>query len=362
MDNYIKKLEERRANGLFRELSSFSLDEYVDFCSNNYLGLASVSYESELDFQGATGSRLISGNYSMYRHTELFLAEFFESESALIFNSGYDANLGFFSSVPQKGDTVIYDELIHASVRDGIRMGYANSFKFEHNSIPDLEKKLMRAVGDVYVAIEGVYSMDGDFGKLEPISEICQKYGAKLVVDEAHSAGVFGPGGRGLVAKEILQDKVFARLITFGKAYGSHGAVVLGSKDLRDFLINFARPFIYSTALPNTAVERIFEVVQNVKYMEEEIHKLFINIHFFRSLFEDSPWYKIDSHSPIQTLIFPGIEEVKAIERNLIQDKIWSKAILSPTVPEGRERLRVSLHSFNSKKEIAKLFEIVSRS
>ncbi|MCB0477656.1 MAG: pyridoxal phosphate-dependent aminotransferase family protein [Crocinitomicaceae bacterium] len=360
LDKYLKRLEERRANGLFRELSSFSFEEYVDFCSNNYLGLATKTYESELDFQAATGSRLISGNSELYDHTEVFLADFFESDSALIFNSGYDANLGFFGSVPQKGDTVIYDEYIHASVRDGIRLSHAKNLKFQHNSIEDLENKLLKAEGEIFVAVESVYSMDGDFAPLEIIADLCQKYNAKLIVDEAHSAGIYGPGGRGLVVKLSLQDKVFARLVTFGKAYGSHGAVVLGNKNLRDYLINFARSFIYSTGLPNVAVERIFEVVQNGKYMEEMTHKLFINVDFFKSLFSDSPMYQINSESPIQTLIIPGNEAVKRLEAKLLKEKIWCKAILSPTVPEGMERLRVSIHSFNSKKEIEKLYEVVA--
>lgn len=355
----MKKLEERKAKGLFRELSSFSFDEFIDFCSNNYLGFADLTYDSDYDFYAATGSRLISGNSFVYDHTEKFLAEFFETEAALLFNSGYDANLGFFGSVPQKGDTVIFDEFIHASVRDGIRLSHAKTLKFTHNSIEDLERKLQKTEGTVFIAVEAVYSMDGDFAPLSEIVALCEKCDARLVVDEAHSAGVFGPGGRGLVAKMQLQDKVFARLITFGKAYGAHGSAVLGSQDLRDFLINFARSFIYSTALPNLAVERIYQVVQSGKYVDELRGKLFVNIDFFKSLFQDSSLYQIESKSPIQTLIIPGNEKVKLLEKKLLENKIWCKAILSPTVPEGMERLRVSVHSFNKKKHIERLFELV---
>ncbi len=360
MEKYLQKLEERKANGLFRSLSSFSLEDYTDFYSNNYLGFADLEFESDLDYVSATGSRLISGNSEIYDSCENYLAEFFEADAALIFNSGYDANLGLLSSLPQKGDTVIYDELVHASIRDGIRLSHAKAFKFQHNSILDLEKKLQKTEGEVFVVAESVYSMDGDFSPLEGLVQLCKKYNAKLIVDEAHAAGVFGAGGRGLSVKHNLVDDLFARVVTFGKAYGAHGAIVLGSKELKEYLVNFARSFIYTTGLPNHSIERIQQVVHQSRYENELRVKLKENIQYFKQMFAESAQYQISSDSPIQTLIFPGNSEVKKIEERLLKEGILCKGILSPTVPEGKERLRISIHSFNTEGEIKKLHRLIT--
>ncbi len=265
MDSKLKnKLNKRIEEGTLRSLSSF--EGAIDFFSNDYLGLSRVKFESEYPTQnGSTGSRLISGTSKIALSTEEKLATFFGTESAIIYNSGYDANIGFFSCVPQRGDTVLYDEYIHASVRDGIRMSFAESISFKHNDIIDLERKLEKLTGTIYVSIESLYSMDGDIAPLKQIAEICQNHNAYLVVDEAHAAGVFGENGKGLVHQEEIEKAVFARLVTFGKAYGSHGAVILGSKELIDYQINFHNLAIvfytfcfkfYETASINSVVVR----------------------------------------------------------------------------------------------------------
>ncbi len=186
-ERLLNKLLKRKEEGTLRSLSSF--EEMIDFFSNDYLGLAQVSHENNLS-HGATGSRLISGTSSLILEAEKELASFFKEESALFFNSGYDANLGFFSSVPQRGDTIIYDELIHASVRDGVRLSFANHLSFAHNDVDDLERKIKQANGSVYVAIESLYSMDGDLSPLRKIQQLCDKHNAYLIIDEAHSSGV----------------------------------------------------------------------------------------------------------------------------------------------------------------------------
>jgi 8-amino-7-oxononanoate synthase len=185
----LDKLKARKQEGTLRSLSC--LDGMIDFYSNDYLGLSKQTHLLNHSIAGSTGSRLISGNSVEAERCETFLADYFGVESSLVFNSGYDANLGFFGSVPQKGDTIIYDQFIHASVRDGIRLSNAKAYSFEHNSIEDLENKIQRAEGTVYVAVESLYSMDGDISPLERIAEICVKYGVYLIVDEAHAAGVF---------------------------------------------------------------------------------------------------------------------------------------------------------------------------
>jgi 8-amino-7-oxononanoate synthase len=356
MDSKLKnKLNKRIEEGTIRSLSSF--EGAIDFFSNDYLGLSRVKFESEYPTQnGSTGSRLISGTSKIALATEEKLATFFGAESALIYNSGYDANIGFFSCVPQRGDTVLYDEYIHASVRDGIRMSFAESISFKHNDIIDLERKLEKLTGTIYVSIESLYSMDGDIAPLKQIAEICQKHNAYLVVDEAHAAGVFGENGRGLVYQEGIEKAVFARLVTFGKAFGSHGAVILGSKDLIDFQINFSRSFIYTTALPPESYSRIGKVID---YHQNEVQRCRLQeiIAYFRETFKEFN-FSSDIHSPIQLLEIGDIEKTRKLAEKLQEANLGIKPIYSPTVPKGREGLRICLHSFNTAEEIERLYSI----
>jgi 8-amino-7-oxononanoate synthase len=350
MTDFLKQaLAQRAQQGLLRKL--VVNDGLEDFSSNDYLGFSRLDFLTSQK-HGSTGSRLISGNSKFTEEVENYLADFFHQEAALLFNSGYDANVGLFSSVPQKGDTILYDELIHASVRDGVRLSFAKSFHFAHNDLHDLEQKLQHAQGNVFVAVESIYSMDGDSAPLKDISELCNKYKAHLIVDEAHAGGVFGKHGEGLVSALNLDHKIFAKLITFGKAYGSHGAVVLGSKNLRHYLINFARSFIYTTALPPATVERIKQVVEYSKHCQER-EQLWKNIDAYIELAKQNSWQY--NASPIQIIACENNENALQKAELLKQKGLFVKAILSPTVPQGKERLRVCLHCFNEVEKITHL-------
>ena len=350
------KLNKRIEEGTIRSLSSF--EGFIDFYSNDYLGFSKIKSKSEKTTKyGSTGSRLISGTSNESLSAEEFLADFFNSESSLIFNSGYDANLGFFSSVPQRGDFVFYDEYIHASIRDGLRLSFATSNSFKHNDLVDLDLKLSKVSGVKYVVVESLYSMDGDIAPLIEIVELCNKYGAYLIVDEAHSGGVFGQLGRGLVSELKLEDKVFARIITFGKAFGSHGACVLCEKKLKQYLINFSRSFIYTTALPPDAYLRIIEVLKDESSILER-KKLKENIDYFR-LKINLKWCVSDFNSPIQLIKIGDIELTKKIAEKMQLLNLAVKPIFSPTVPVGSEGLRICLHSFNTKEEIDVLIDLL---
>ena len=349
---FLQLLENRKESGSYRSLSLWN--DFVDFYSNDYLGLSrKLKVESQkFDRLGSSGSRLISGNSSEAEGCERFLADFFQSEAALVFNSGYDANIGLFSSVPQKGDTVIYDALIHASIRDGIRLSLAKSYSFTHNDLHDLEKKLTRSEGSVFVAVESLYSMDGDICLLDEVINLCAKYNAYLIVDEAHAVGVFGEDGKGL----SYQKEVFARIVTFGKAYGFHGAAVLGSEELKNYLINFARSFIYTTALPTNDYVLIQQQIEASTDNTLRI-QLQSNIDFFRSTLNYHGFS--DANSPIQIIEVPGVENALSLAKRLQVNNFAVKAILSPTVPKGQERIRICIHAFNTKEEIEKLTEIL---
>jgi len=373
-----KKIDQREEKNALRKLSVYT--KLTDFSSNDYLGFAlsktifnnasQLLKNKEIIQNGATGSRLLSGNHRIYQEAEELLATFHNAETALIFNSGYDANVGFFSSIPQRGDIIFYDEWIHASIRDGIQMSHAKSYKFLHNDINDLQKRLEQIrinkknhtePIEVYVVTESVFSMDGDSPDVEQFVSFCRANDCHLIVDEAHATGVFGENGEGLLQKLGLEKKVFARINTFGKALGCHGAVVLGSSDLKSYLVNFARSFIYTTGLPPHSVATIQAAYQEL-VTTSEIKKLNDNIDFFNRQLEITGLKTnfIESHSAIHCCVISGNRNVKNIA-NQIQDNGFDvKPILSPTVPKGKERLRFCLHSFNSKKEITEVLALLA--
>jgi 8-amino-7-oxononanoate synthase len=362
-ENFLhRKLDERKEQHAFRQLR-IAREGMIDLCSNDYLGIvkntllrpaaSSASY-------GSTGSRLLTGNYELIEETEQFIASFHQSAAALIFNSGYDANIGVLSSVPQRGDTIFYDQLSHASIRDGIRLSLADAFSFQHNDLDDLENRLKKSTGNVFIVTESIFSMDGDICPLKELVELSQQYSANLVIDEAHATGVLGEKGEGLVQLFGLQEQVFARIHTFGKACGTHGAAVLGSVALRDYLINFARSFMYTTALPAETIQHIktsYELFPQLQREREQMHEL---VSYFQSA--ATGYEKMLSRTPIQGIVVPGNEEVRRLADELQANNLDIRPILYPTVPKGLERLRIVLHAFNTKTELDLLLNCLKNS
>ncbi|WP_296623374.1 pyridoxal phosphate-dependent aminotransferase family protein [Marivirga sp.] len=358
IENFLKyELDKRRASSGFRILK-LNNKQQIDFSSNDYLGLAQlpVIHDNSIEFvdNGASGSRLLNGNKLYHEKLEIFLADFFKAESSLLFNSGYMANLGLISSVPQKGDTILMDELSHICIKEGARLSRANYFNFRHNDLKDLESKLKKAVGNIFVVVESFYSMDGDNAPLEEIVKLSEKYGAGVIVDEAHSTGLHGESGYGYCCDLGLEDKIFARIYTFGKAVGAHGAVVVGSQILKEYLVNYSRQFIYTTALPYVNVKTIENALSYRRQHPQLWTKLQSNICLFRDLL-DSHISSLDSHHPIQGIIFSDAKSATDFSEYLNQKGFNVRPILSPTVPKGKERVRICLHAFNSKEEISNL-------
>jgi 8-amino-7-oxononanoate synthase len=368
------KLSQRENANALRKLPE--PNSRIDFSSNDYLGFSKNSkifedahvylLNMQITNNGATGSRLISGNHRLYSEAEEVICKFHNAESALIFNSGYDANVGLFSSVPQKGDTILYDEYIHASIRDGMRLSLAKAYKFAHNDIAALEKLLRKAAsdadgGEVYVVTESVFSMDGDSPDLEAMTEMSEKYKARLIVDEAHALGVFGSKGEGLVQELRLEERVFARIMTFGKGLGCHGAAILGVPQLREYLVNFARSFIYTTGLPPHSLSTILAAYDYLENYSQEQKALKNIVSFFSS---EVVRLKLESFiysdSAIHCAVVPGNERVKNISSVLQQNNFEVKAILSPTVPQGQERLRFCLHSYTTQQQVTQVLELLT--
>jgi len=370
-DNLLKKIDVRHSENALRKLPN--ANNLTDYSSNDYLGFSQSEaifnqthqflLEHKYSQNGATGSRLISGNHPLYQTTENYISEFHNAEAALIFNSGYDANVGFFSSVPQKGDLILYDELCHASIRDGIKLSNAKAYKFTHNDFEELEALIIRhSVTNVYIVTESVFSMDGDTPNLEELIVVSKKHSCYLVVDEAHGLGVYGDKGEGLVQMLGLEHEIFARIMTFGKGLGCHGAAILGSNELKQYLVNFARSFIYTTGLSPHAIATILIAFQYLASHHDGLIKLRSNIVHFnqqKMLLGLKPMF-VQSKSAIQSAIIPGNDKVKAIAQKFVDSGFNVKAILSPTVPEGQERLRFCLHSYNSKEQISEVLSMLS--
>lgn len=354
-------LKKREISNSLRQLKTIT--GLIDFCSNDYLGLSRSEelYKQIKDDErslhnrtnGSTGSRLISGNSELAEALEKQLATIFRSESTLLFNSGYNANLAILSAVPQKGDVIVYDELCHASIKDGIRLSHANKYSFKHNDLVDLERHLTRESGKhIYVVVESVYSMDGDKCDVGQLVEICEKQGANLIIDEAHSTGAIGENGGGMSLN--FSDRIFARVFTFGKAMGVHGACVAGNDLLIKYLINFARPFIYTTAMSDHSLLSIKCAFEYLSHEIELQQLLKQKVDLFAKEMQEQQHFVNQNlnQGPIQALLTPGNVNAKNIANQLISEGYDVRPILSPTVKEGTERIRICLHAFNSDEEI----------
>jgi len=311
---------------------------------------------------GATGSRLLSGNHRLFEELERFIARFHRAEAALLFNSGYTANVGLLSALPQRGDTVFYDEASHASMKDGLRLSFAKSYSFRHNSVEDLRHKLKRASGQIFVLVESVYSMDGDLAPLPELAQLCKEQGAALIVDEAHAVGLYGDQGEGLVAALGLEEDVFARVMTYGKAMGCHGAAVVGPQVLRDFLVNYSRAFIYTTGLPTHALvalkcaysllPQLSAARQKVKQLAQSLSARLNQLHGVRCT---------PGNSVICSVFLPEPGQLKPLAAALQNEGFDVRPVMAPTVPQGTERLRVIVHAFNTEEEIEGLVQAIAK-
>lgn len=351
------RLKKREAQGLMRALQSTS--GLTDLTSNDYFGFARTSDRSEkLTAQGtgATGSRLLTGNTSLHEQLEEKIARFHRAESCLIYNSGYTANLGLLSALGTTGITFLYDLEVHASTIDGMRLSEAKRFPFRHNDLESLKGRLKKAISPVFVLVESVYSMSGDLAPFRDLVSLCADYGASLIVDEAHGTGVYGAHGEGLVAQLGLEASVFARVHTFSKALGAHGACVLGSQQLKEYLVNFSRPFIYTTALPPLALAQI---EANYDRLEREARTHQQRLSALRDYFACKACTKV-TQSPIQPISVSGVDKARALSKKLRANGLDVRAIVPPTVARGKECLRVVLHSFNQESEIDQLLEALS--
>ena len=349
----------------------------IDFVSNDYLGwarnLSTTASDSAnghpfdklaeqfSDAHGATGSRLLSGQSAAISALESAMAQFHQTESALIFNSGFDANIGVLSAIGDRHTVFLYDELCHASLIDGMRLSMSRTvYKFRHNDCVHLAQLLEQSTGkNVVIVLESVYSMDGDMAPLADIVSLAKKHHALIVIDEAHATGVIGAHGEGLTQSLNLHSDVAVRIHTFGKGIGCHGAVVVGSQVLIELLINFARPFIYSTALPPSSYAHIARAYARLqtdaqKQAQAQLHE---RIAHFTHRIHRYDWQSLavhwlDSMTPIQGLVIGDVPRTHRVVEQIHAAQLDVRPIFAPTVPAGSERLRICLHAFNTHEEI----------
>lgn len=372
IDTYLLQiLEQKKQIGTFRQLTTTDNKNCIDFTSNDYLGFAqSVELKNNIvqktlfgSYNGAGASRLLSGNFAYFEQVEKMVAQWHKAEAALIFASGYSANVGVFNTLARKNDVILYDELSHASTLDGIKLSKAKAIAFKHNDLNHLEYLLKNILVEqnCYISIETVYSMDGDLAPLAQITALARKYNALVIADEAHATGVFcAEQGRGLVCALGLEKEVFLRIHTFGKAMGVHGAAVVGTQIMKQYFINFCRSFIYTTApSPHffASIESAYEYLSTHKKSIETLHK---NIDFFvQNLPKNLPneVYFLKSNSPIQGVVVPDNKRVRKVAQILKNRGFDVRPIVSPTVAVGTERLRICLHTHNTTIQISNLLK-----
>lgn len=357
------KLAGKKEKGMLRSLIQ---PQGLDFSNNDYLGLAnhyeiaSTAAEAYIKHgAGSKGSRLLGGNHKVFEETEKWLANWKGTEAALIFNCGYNANLGVISAFCDSKTHLFCDRLSHASILDGYAMSSGKLHRFKHNNPADLEKALQKVTGEglKLIAVEAVYSMDGDVAPLKEYADLAEKYGAMLYVDEAHSDGILGPGGKGLVAQLGLESKVHLSLTTFGKSYGTMGACVFGSQLMIDYLINHARSFIYSTAISPGAVismQKAVEVATRESFRRESVLKMSA---YFRGKITEAGINCLQSETQIVPIVLGTLEKTRKCHALLLEKGFYTAYVRPPTVPNGTARLRINICATHKEKDIESLAE-----
>jgi len=331
----------------------------VDFSSNDYLGLSRhpelIAYSQKISEEwgvGSGGSRLMSGDTSICHELESVIKSFKGSEASLVFGCGYLANTGIISSLMKPDDIIFADKLCHASIIDGVRLSRCRFFRFNHNDANHLEELLKRHRSNYkncLIIAESIYSMDGDIAPVEELISLKNRYSAHLMIDEAHSIGVIGSDGEGLISRDMARD-VEIIIGTFGKAFGSYGAFVACSDDIKNFLINHARTFIYSTALPPNVIAVNIKAIEIVK-KEPNLRKILQGASYeIRSGIRKRLKIEIKSQSHIIPIIVGSNEKALWLSKGLFDKGFYVKAMRPPTVPEGSSRIRLSVtvhHDYN---------------
>ncbi len=373
-------LQEREESGNLRKLHAISKrkngyiyignKKYLDFSSNDYLGLSNhpeikkASIEAIKQFgTSSSASRLLSGDLLIHHCLEEQTADFKNKEAALVFNSGYQANVSVINAIAEKQDVVFCDKFAHASIIDGIKISSGKIYRFLHNDIEHLKMLLEKERNKFKKALiitETVFSMDGDICPLKEIVELKNKYNLIIMVDEAHATGIFGKNGAGIVEKENLTEYIDIIMGTFSKAPGGFGAYIACSEEMKQYLINTCRGFIYSTSLPASIISANIKALQIIKKEPYRRKILLENAEYFRNIMKQKG-FNIKGCTQIVPLIISDNKKAMEISKKLQKKGYWVFPIRHPTVPKGQERLRFSLNYYHNKTILKKLCDDISK-
>ena len=363
MDHWFQReLQLIEEKGLTRKLRSFSNGneseiimngkKFLLFSSNNYLGLATdfrlIKKASEgisTYGTGAGGSRLTTGNFVIHEQLESEIADFKKTEAAIVFSSGYLANIGVISSVMKIGDMIFSDAWNHASIIDGCRLSQAKTIVYEHTDMVDLEHKLRQSHGDgkKLIVTDGVFSMDGDIAPLPEIVALAKKYNAYIMIDDAHATGVLGSDGRGTADYFGLKDEIDFTVGTLSKAIGAEGGFVATSVIAKNYLLNSARSFIFQTGLSPSAIEAAREGISIIQNEPERREQLLNNAKYLRLKLQESGFEVKEGETPIISLLIGDSHEAMQFSEKLMDEGVFIPAIRPPTVPKGSSRLRITV-------------------
>jgi glycine C-acetyltransferase/8-amino-7-oxononanoate synthase len=371
------RLDELRAAGLHRRLRLIegpqgprvTLDgaEVLLLCSNNYLGLAdhprvrqAAADAAERFGAGAGASRLISGNMELHGLLEDRIAAFTGYQAALLFGSGYLANMGAIAALARRGEVVFSDELNHASIIDGCRISRAERFVYRHADLEHLAWGLRNAGGrGTLIVTDAVFSMDGDVAPISGLVEVARRFGCRLLVDEAHATGALGPGGRGAVAEAGLSGEVDAIVGTLGKTLGSYGAYVCAGAEVVDLLINVARPFIFSTALPPPVIGAALAALGLLDGRPGVVDQLRRNGVVLREALAQEGLDVGSSRTQIVPVVVGGARPTVALCERALEGRVFAQAIRPPTVPDGTSRLRLSVMANHRADELCAAAQVI---
>jgi len=337
-------------------------------CSNNYLGLADhprvrqSAAEAAMRWgAGAGASRLISGNMKLHRRLEEHLAEFKGYPAALMFGSGYLANTGTIAALARRDEVVFSDELNHASIIDGCRLAHADTFIYRHCDLEHLAWGLREAAGrGSLIVTDGLFSMDGDLAPLEGLMDLARRHDCRLMVDEAHATGTIGPGGRGSVAAAGLTGEVDILVGTLGKALGGYGAYVCGREEIVDFLVNSARPFIFSTASPPPVVAAALAALELLESHPHRVERLADNAAVLRESLANEGFGVDRDGSHIVPLIVGDAKLTMELCERVLERGVFAQGIRPPTVPDGSSRLRLAVMATHREAELRHAAKLIA--
>jgi len=379
-DRILRELEQIKAAGNYREVKflkpvnagrvCYEGREYLNLCSNSYLSLhlhpaVMRAAKDAIDEYGAgtCSSRSVSGSIDLYARLEEEVASFKRYEKALIFSNGYLANIGIVATLADTHDVIFSDELNHSSIIDSARLSRARRVIYRHLDIEDLEQKIRRESAKTrkFVITETVFSMDGDVAPLRAIFDLKEKYGLHVIVDEAHGTGVFGDGGRGVEELYGLSGLMDVQMGTFGKALGSFGAFALADSMTIDYLINRARTFMYTTALPASSLAAARKALQLVQGDTSYMDELWRNIHYVRQRLQGMGFDLKRSEGPIVPIVVGEDSRTVRMQQMLLEKGIFLQAIRPPTVPSGTSRLRLTIVRGLTKAEMDQALEALEQ-